>query len=220
MAEAYTEKFHIPFNFIMNSVNIEMFHHNSKVKSNTIYFVYAGGLHLERWKALSEISKAIDEIKADAKLYIYTDEEKAKLYRSKFLANTEFKKPVFHSQINEVYENADVLVHVEVNNPMLVGFFKYSISTKIPEYLASGRTILFYGPHELGLYRYLEDNKVAYLADNYSQLCKMIRTIISKENESEILENAYSLAQAEHDSSRARTILHDSIIECCAELRE
>ena len=99
------------------------------------------------------------------------------------------------------------MVHAETDNPQLRGFFKYSISTKIPEYLASGRIVLFYGPSQLGLYQYLKENKAAYLADDYRQLCETIKDIKEQKNTNQIILNAEKLAYRMHDAKKSEELL-------------
>lgn len=214
MAEAYSDKFNIPFSSIMNSINVTEFYLGKKKPGSPLKFVYAGGLHLNRWKALLDISKVIKEDKIEAELHIYTGAENSELYRSSFPDNTFFHKPVDHSQIRDVYEDADVLVHAEVQNPLLQGFFRYSISTKIPEYLASGRIVLFYGPKELGLYQYLKSNEAAFTASNYGELREIMKNINTSNSYDTILGNAYTLANENHNSSKARGVLKNTVISC------
>lgn len=214
MADAYSIKFNMPFTSIMNSVDVNSFHLEAKIQGNPLKFVYAGGLHLNRWKALLDISKAFIQEGINAELHIYTSKEYTESYRSLFNDNTFFHEPVDHSEISKVYQDADVLVHVESDNPMLLGFFKYSISTKIPEYLASGRIILFYGPKELGLFKYLRDNMAAYTAGDYDELCENLAVINSSKKNDIILQNAMKVAQDNHNTKNTRLILKNTINSC------
>lgn len=213
MAAAYEKKYGISFYPIMNSVEVEKYHMEKKAMGEIISFVYAGGLHLDRWKALLDISKAISETKINGMLHIYTSIESANKYKTQFPDNTVFHKPVSHDDVINIYRESDVLVHAETENPLLLGFFKYSISTKIPEYLASGRIVLFYGPSELGLYQYLNENKAAYLADGYKQLCETMKDIKEQKNTIQILSNAEKLAYRMHDAKKARALLLNTLQE-------
>ncbi len=214
MAEAYSRKFKMPFSSIMNSVDVDSFHLEEKRLGDPLRFVYAGGLHLNRWKALLDISKAINEESINAELHIYTSIENSELYRSSFGKNTFFHEPVDHSKILDIYRDSDVLLHVETQNPLLLGFFKYSISTKIPEYLSSGRIVLFYGPKELGLFQYLSDNMAAYTAGNYEELRETLIEIKGAKMSDTILKNAVRLANENHSTKRARSVLKNSITNC------
>jgi len=54
-----------------------------------------------------------------------------------------------------VQRDADVLVHVEAFDRASRRYTHYSISTKIPEYMAAGRPILAYGPAEAASLKYI-----------------------------------------------------------------
>lgn len=212
MASAYQKKFKMHFSSIMNCINIDEYHlRNKPVQSMTASFIYAGGLHLNRWKALAEIANAIADTGTSGVLHIYTSKDNVALYKSYFPSNVVFHDYVDHSKIIEVYESADVLVHAEVPNPLLQGFFRYSISTKIPEYLASGRIMLFYGPKEMGLYKYLHDNNAAFLASNYTELCSTIKCVFNPDIKGIVLKNAEDLTRKNHDITVSRHRLIESI---------
>lgn len=213
MAEEYSKKYGIPFSFIMNSVDVGSFHLEPKRLGESVEFVYAGGLHLDRWKALVDFSRAIIDADINGKLHIYTSRENADLYQACFPDNTEFHEPVDHSSIIEVYRTADILVHTETNNPLLAGFFKYSISTKIPEYLSSGRPVIFFGPKELGLYQYLKTHNAAYVASTYDELCDTLREMKNSSSRSALLTNAKNLAAANHSKVKNQRVLRVAITE-------
>lgn len=216
MADAYQKKYKIPFISIMNSVDIDKSLLKQKKPGEPMRFVYAGGLHLDRWKALKDISTAIVSTGANAELHIFSNSNVTPLQSSEFHNNTFFHNSVDHSRIQQVYNGADVLIHAETDNPLLMGFFKYSISTKIPEYLASGREILFYGPKDLGLFKYLEANEAAYLASSFEELCEVIIQIIKGERKADIICNANRLAKKNHDVAYNRSQLKSVIIQSIA----
>lgn len=207
MSLAYSKKFKIPFFTIMNSVDVDEFHAKPKLQNKPVHFVYAGGLHLNRWQALRDIGRALLETDEECILHIYTSTNNAEMYQDNFPANTVFHSPVSRSGIIEVYGNADVLVHIERDNPLLHSFFKFSISTKIPEYLSSGRAILFYGPKNIALYRYLDENNAAFVADSYDSLLAAIKAIFDGGTIPQLLINAERLARTNHSISLARETL-------------
>ena len=216
MADAYSLIFP-SFNFIplMNSVDVQTLWCEPRERTDRRFvFSYAGGMHLDRWKGLLEIGRAIKETGIDAVLNIYTSSDTKRFLSFFSDLPVRFYPPVSHEQIQTVYRESDCLVHVETNDPVMEGYFKYSISTKIPEYLASGRVMFFYGPKTLGLYRYLETNHAAYLADDYDALCKQLVNISAFEDGPAILSNAYTLAKTKHDAVRARETLKETVQAC------
>lgn len=209
MASRYNEMLGLKMHTMMNSVDVQRMECRAKEYMMPLQFVYAGGLHLERWQALIELAIAIDKSKM-GKLFIYSSS--AGQYKKAFEGlPVEFKNSVAHENIKSVYENADVLVHVEKADPIKLGFFKYSISTKIPEYLSCGRPILFYGPRDIGLFKYLSDNRVALCAANEEELIKCMDFLKDQRSLNEMIENAKALARAKHDTGVVRESLKDAM---------
>lgn len=157
MGEAYTKKYHKKYLSLMNTVCVE---HIPYTSSNKIRIVYAGGLHLGRDKILRDVAECVDKRK-DYTLYIYTSNNDKKAYCSEFFGlNVIFKDYVPHEKINEVYKDSDVLIHIESFDPKTVEYTKYSMSTKVPEYMAAGRPIICYAPNCLAAYKYIKKNGV------------------------------------------------------------
>ena len=211
MADEYTRRFHIPHVPLMNSVAIDSFVCDENKRNDPPIFVYAGGLHLNRWRNLHEIAQVIGD---RGRFIIYTGNQDRGLYETEFAdLNVEFRDYVPHDRIHEVYEKADILVHTEVENPTGNRFFKYSISTKIPEYLATGKNILFYGPKDIGLYQYLQTNNVAFCAGNISELSDAVNIILENGCDEEMRSRALALVQRNHEVSNSQMLLRKTLAE-------
>lgn len=212
MADRYSSVFGIRHSVLMNSVNIDNCIIRAKQYSEKKVFVYAGGLHLNRWMALKEIAECL--MYDNGFLKIYTSDENRNNYEKFFVGlPVEFCELVNHEHINEIYEKADILVHAETNDPLMHGFFKYSISTKIPEYLATGKPVLFYGPKDLGLYSYLSDNRVAVCASNISELKYLIKKVCMNEIDYDMSNRALMLVKKNHNINIAREVLRTTMID-------
>ena len=141
-----------------------------------------------------------------------TSKDNIELYRSGFeTLPVAFYEAVPHERIDEVYQKADVLVHTEIESENLKGFFKYSISTKIPEYLATGKPILFYGPRDMKLFQYLLQNQVALTAGTKEELYECVKRLVSDEDFTEMCENARCLAEKNHCASENQIKLYNAI---------
>ena len=214
MAREYQKKFEIEFGYLMNSVDQKSFL-CKKINREMNNYVYAGGLHLLRWKALKDIACAIKS-NSKAQLSIYTSEENQKMYEEEFKGlPVVFYNFVDHEKIKDVYESADVLVHTEVDNPLLSGFFKYSISTKVPEYLSTGKPMLFFGPKSIGLFQYLQENKAAFVASTTEELNGCILKMQNEDLRCAIVNNALKLARINHSMQQAHNHLRSLITQAC-----
>lgn len=209
MAEIYKQENGIPHSVIMNSVDVSAFSCESRESDGTLRFVYAGGLHLGRDQALRAIGECIDcickETGSQADFSIYTSSENIETHAEQFkhLKNTRICNAVPHERIIEVYKQSDILVHVESSELECNEFFKFSVSTKISEYLATGRTILFFGPKNISLFGFLAQNKLAYTVSDTHELRKVI-TEMFKGMENEFSQNARKYAEKHFDISVAR----------------
>lgn len=214
MAQRYNQTLGMQHSVLMNSVNVNDFltlestHHTKKT------FLYAGGLHLDRWKSLLEVAKCMDGQNAIFEIYTNrADQEKYAEYFKGYPVT--FHDTVSHDCILRVYDRADVLVHAENDNPVMQGFFKYSVSTKIPEYLATGKPVLFYGPEELGLYQYLNDNQIAVCAKNETELKDTVSKLCADDYDCSIGQRARNFVIEKHDIGKAREILKETMIAGC-----
>jgi glycosyltransferase involved in cell wall biosynthesis len=61
------------------------------------------------------------------------------------------------SDVQATLATADVLVHVESFDEDIARFTRLSLSTKLPEYLASGRPLLGIGPQALASMKYIRE---------------------------------------------------------------
>ena len=156
---------------------------------------------------MADIIELISEY-TEKKLYfdIYTSDDDFNMYRDKFekYRCINFKRYVPHDKIVDVYQKADALVHVE-NDVGSNDFFKYSISTKISEYLSTGKPVIFYGPANIYLYKFLEDNDIALVASTVELLERQIKKVITDYASTKIItENAKKYALHNFDFSAAK----------------
>lgn len=178
MAEDFTIETGIKHSVIMNSTEISKYSCDLKKNTKCFNIIYAGGLHLGRYKSLIELGNVIENLgleKEKIRLHIYTNDENIGRYGYCFahLKRTILHKSVSHDKITEIYSKADVLLHVETTNLNSTDFFKYSISTKIPEYLSTGKPILLYCPDDIYLYKFMSVNKLAETVSSISNLKKL-----------------------------------------------
>lgn len=149
-----------------------------------ITLVYTGNIDLNRWKNLLAIGKTIDELSSNEmriKFDIYTKTILTKKIKKAFdkLKNTYIRGPISYEKVQEVQKKADILVHTEsfdLKNRLTV---HQSFSTKIVDYLSSGRCILAVGPDDAASIDYLKKNDAAIIATTekeiYAKLDELIK---------------------------------------------
>ena len=220
MAEAYEKETGVKHCVIMNSVSTKDFYCPPREGDGTIRFVYAGGLHLGRDKALRTIGECIDQVGEEAgkdiDFTIYTSKDNMELFSGQFshLKSTHLHIAIPHDQIQNVYQNSDVLVHVESSALYSNEFFKYSVSTKISEYLATGRPILFYGPNNIYLYSFLRNNRLAFTVENKEEVMNSLYDLVQK-TDNVFSQNAREYAESHFDISVARQRFYKVLSSVC-----
>lgn len=221
MCREYEQRFHKKFTSLMNIINVEKFNNINKTKINTNVnktrkkvFTYLGGLHLNRWKSLHLLSNVLASISKEMDneliLEIYTNENDIKMYSFKFnIDNTVFKKFVNHDIALQKMAQTNFLIHVESFDEPVISYTRLSISTKIPEYLASGTPICAIGPANLASIEYLLDNNCAYVvtSNDYLTLKNTIVSAINGDNNNLYKKNSESLFYTNHSDKKIESFI-------------
>jgi|GEM_PF-469755 len=166
MAREYSTRFGGHYFIAMNTsppLNLPEY----KFENKTIKFVYAGNLGLNRWKILALIAECLVELnqekglKGELSVYSLVDPGESVKSALNKLPFSYFKGALNTEELINVKSGADVLVHVEAFDRTNRHITRLSISTKIPEYMASGRCIFAVGPGDVASIEYLLEYKLA-----------------------------------------------------------
>lgn len=215
MAEEYTVRFGLPHVWAMNCVDkikTEIY----KPQSKTV-FMYAGGLHSGRWKSLQTIARCISQLSCrghDVELHIYTSLRDIKEHGDalRILAVKRLLH-IPHDQIDKHLALSDVLVHVESFETKYRNSVRLSMSTKIPEYLSSGRALMYYGPQEIASFTYIQQNEVGWCADNENDLYRVLEEAIIEINKrKEFASNAQKVAIKNHIKESVQLTVRDTLL--------
>lgn len=176
-------------------------------QSNCLTMVYAGGLHYNRWRVLSQIASALKDINQTEKsrccLKIYSSQNIADdiIEKINIEGASVFCGAASASQIADIYSSADILLHVESFDKKSISSTKYSFSTKIPEYLSADRSVLAVGPSEVASVQYLS-NFACVISDN-EDLFPVLKKIINDNNYRELIKSNCQ-KQYENDFSKKK----------------
>ena len=191
---------------------------NKNIEDHEISFVYAGGLHLNRYKVLHELACTLKEInmktEKKCKLLIYSAQKITDRVKKQITIEnvSDFMGGVECEQLKHILNRSTILVHLESFDKKNIYDTKLSLSTKIPEYLSVGKPILAIGPAEISSMQYLSD--VASCVTNLDQMYSNIYELISNPK---LLNNYGLLARekylknhvAEHNREEMWKILGD-----------
>lgn len=183
-----------------------------------VHFLFTGNIGANRWKTLSLLVAAL-KANSWGHLDIYTNTPLTPEMKNTLEVEmySQIHPPVSQSEVKILQNNADILVHAEsfdLANKLLV---RYSISTKIMDYLCMGRAILGIGPKDIASIEYLKDNDAAMVVTNIGEMNDLILQL--KNNESLIMEYSHKgldFAKTQMNAEEMKVSLYNdmkSIIE-------
>lgn len=181
---------------------------------------YMGNIRCNRYLSLLDIGLALDEINeeqnTDFQLHIYSA-EKNKTIISSFSKAKSIKFCGFASgeRYDMIFRSAELLLHTEAFTDSTIDLVKYSVSTKIADFLGSGKCLIAYGPSNVASISYLKENDCAYVIDSKNQLKeKLINIFTNSDLRKRKIKRALQVARQNHDtkenSSRLYEILQKS----------
>lgn len=178
-----------------------------------IRFLFTGNIGANRWKSLSLLANALQQ-KSFGYLDIYTPTPITPTMKKSLVVEgfSELHGPVSQNKVKELQNNADILVHAEsfdLANKLLV---RYSISTKIMDYLCVGRAILAIGPADIASIDYLKSNDAALVATSKREIEEVVLAI--KENPNIVIEfsrKGLSFARMQMNSDEMKQALYKDL---------
>jgi hypothetical protein len=227
MATEFTRQYGGQFESFMNCVEIP-----SRIppcyerENNEVHFGFIGGLHLNRWYSLLKVANALQELKDEGAvvvLNIFAPQKDLKIYGALFKDFSVIgeMKTLKASDVNEKLVQSDVLVHVEsfLHEDSL--YTRLSVSTKIPQYMASGRPILAFGPGSLSSLRYIERMGAGLVVDVENDIPILKKTagqLASSSNQRKSLGgNGFQVAKQSHNEFVVRDRFRDVLAKAAKE---
>ena len=156
MSAEYTAYFGRQFNPIMNMTPVVPY--VKKFISQRPVIAYFGGLHLGRWQMIARLSDVVKEF-ATVQVYSFSDitPEIDAAFKS---SGVVYKGGLHGEALKTTMHDSDVLLHVESDDAYYRSRTRLSVSTKIPEYLMTGRPVIGFGPTEVASMCLLSDNNI------------------------------------------------------------
>ncbi len=189
------------------TVNVQI--HN-KYKGEKV-LVYGGSVQLNRWRVIAEIGKCICENGYDARIQVYAPEtDREFINRLLEIPSIEYGGFISADELKNKISNSDIVIHVEAFDDESFVRTKYSISTKIPEYLASGKVFIAVGPKGQASMNYLKKHNAAIVFNSIEEMNNKIGEMFDDDFKyEEIRCNAECLIQKNHTSFAAFSKLNN-----------
>ena len=195
MANRYTVRYNKAFEWLPNPIDkpevVQV-----KRKNNNVVFM--GKILMHNYEAILNMAKAITLVNKERNenlrfdvysTYDYFDHEKmAKEYPC-----CQFHCWVDHTEVMNVLRSGRILYLPITSSKDTQKFTKYSMSTKIPEYMSSMTPILYSGPKDIAMTDLLESSNTAFVINGSSieEVRDAVVDILENENKvAEICNNA------------------------------
>jgi glycosyltransferase involved in cell wall biosynthesis len=226
MSIEFEKRYHrdmIPFMHCIEPEVLEQQQRGSHYERKTVRFIYIGGLHLNRWKSLQEIGIAMSDLATEgvkAECLIYTHPNDVKKYEKVLTIPPVMKieGSLDHDEVHRTQLGADCLIHVESFDSWDISFTQLSVSSKLPEYLASGRAIFAYGPREVASIKYINEIGCGFIVGKKDpQLLKQkIREAATfPDLRSKLGDSAIAAAKSRHDARKQREEFQKALLRAC-----
>lgn len=178
LKESYSEVYQPKSNQIVayNSASCTCAAYHSHSPLTISYF---GNLGVGRVDSLISVAEVLYDIDNDLILDIYgnaTDEDKSKFEQHINIRYHGFVPP---EVLPDIAEKSDILIHVESFEEERIAKLRYAFSTKLAQYLCSGRPVVCYAPKESASSEYLCHENGALVATNCSELKSGLKELIS-----------------------------------------
>ena len=112
---------------------------------------------------------------------------------------------VYGDSLRRVREESDVLIIVESFDKKYKNLLSTALSTKVPEYLASGKIILAIGPDYSAAISYIRANNAGYCLTSIDKrdILNMLDLILQDnlDNKMRKIQNALRLARSRHNTT-------------------
>lgn len=197
-----------PLNTIPTAENYEKLNEPLKI-------LYTGNLLIGRDKSLAKISSALKEInksKCNIVLDVYTQtllgEEYIKETKNEFC---NIYSSISQEEVLRKQKEADVLLFLEdLSEENLTA--RLSFSTKITDYLSSGKCILAIGNHDLAPMQYFKESDSAVIVDDENNIKYGLQTLLERDKLAFYAKNAVECGlknhKQEHISKTFITVLN------------
>ena len=216
--EEYDRLFNTNSVILTKGIDFSVIPYEEKPLNKPIKMVYTGKLIIGRWLSLAKIAEALGEInKGETKveLDIYTtdtltEEQKTKLNRN----GCAVKGALTLDEVQEVQKQADILVFVESLEKKFRYTARLSFSTKITDYLKSGKCIFAVGDKDIAPIDYFNRYDSAVTATSYDEIGEKLKELISNENRIvEYSKKAYDCGKEHHNAKLMNKTLVDTITQ-------
>lgn len=207
MAREYKNRYNKDFITFHNTIDIgfwKKYQRSDYELSAVPTILYAGRIGLGIETSLELIAKAIERVNDELKISIkFILQTQSKPQWADKYENCVHKDFVSYNDLPKIFSEADFLLLPYDFSPESFKYIKYSMPTKVPEYMISGTPIIIFAPEETATVKYAKKNKWAKVIteNNIGEVSDAVKQLIEDKHLREhIAKNAISIAEKNHNS--------------------
>jgi glycosyltransferase involved in cell wall biosynthesis len=191
MCDEYKKRYAINFKFYHNCIDLDLWNKGNEQSQRKEKFkiLYAGRIGPGTSTSLLKIALAIEDLIRDGikiSFEIQTNSKDHPIYDLLGkMSCIEFVERIHYHKLPEKFASVDLLVLPIDFDPENLMFIKYSMPTKVPEYMASGTPILVISPEETAISSFFKGKKFGFLINSCdrSVIKNKIREIICNDEQ-------------------------------------
>lgn len=216
MKQEYDKIFGFDTTFIAKSIRIETLKPLEYDTHNPIRMVYMGQVIYGRIYSLITIAESLKKInnsKVQIELHIYTNNHISDEIKKKLLINdiVFLDSPVPYQDVPKVINQNDVVLFVETFLPSMSKLARLSFSTKICDYLSSGKCIFAVGPEDIAPMEYFKNEDAAIVANTNEEIDEKLALLVNHQVLFEYAKKARQCAIKNHDRKKMNEIIFEKI---------
>lgn len=171
-------------NCVLLTKGIEIFSKPLQQVHSPISIVYTGNLLYGRLGTLAAIAKTIERInnlgqcKALLNVYTQTELDDEKRHLLDIPGVSYLHKPVPYSCLSGIYEASDIVLFIESLEEQYKYVARLSFSTKLTDYMASGRCIFAVGAEDIAPMEYLRDADIGILCSSIKEVDEKLTDLL------------------------------------------
>ena len=169
---------------------------------------YVGYLGGNRHRSLIELGNAIADLAPEngpCAIDVYSNEKRPEILRElEDASGIRFHGEADQETAAKIISDSTYVVHVEGFDPESRKAVRYSVSTKIADYLMNGPCIIAYGPKEVASMQYLSESGAGYVITEQDKLKEELEKLFSEQDPGDWIRRARRLARKNHDPAAVR----------------
>ncbi len=210
MAFEYGQRYGGEWRYFHNPVDIERWKSIAKTKlpGKELRILYSGRIGLGNQNSIKQLSDALKEWNGDIKIHLDIVTPEYQYFDNLQHGNCTVKKPFPYDKLPEIWTKYDLMYLPQDFDVTSLRFIKYSIPTKLTEYMITGVPILLHAPQETALFHYASRHNIAYLnnADNPAVLLNTLLDLLGNEQKYQsISKRAIQIAREKHNATAVQS---------------